>query len=150
MKHKLDHDIDFVDFNKITTNTGSSTISIFSSEWPLEVISTEIRCFLRECVKNPTTYEGSYARLLVLMQWNNVLGVLTSSGRREHYFDYFDFRRVLQIAEGDYSSRLTPESLNSQFEWVEKMFKEKFPYSPDVDNFSLGRLNQEHYRRGRK
>lgn len=71
-----ERNLDFVDFNKIVVE--SSGISIFSDEWPLEVISTELQITVRQYVDHPESYEGTYSRLLILMQWVNILGVLTS------------------------------------------------------------------------
>ena len=133
--------IDFVDFEKIRL-TAHNSVAITSDQWPLEVIADELGPYLRNCVNTPEAYPGTLSRLLILMQWSNIIGALTSSARRCHYFDAADFRRVMEYQNTTYRNRLPIPSINAHLEWVEGEFKKNFSQSPD-GAIHLGRLKSQ-------
>ena len=135
-------DIDFVDFSKIFPIPGRK-VSITADEWPLEVIVGELWPRINEWVKNPSTFNGALSRLLISMQWVNIISSLTSGGNPDSYFNAEDFLRVMKsnpIAE----DRLTIKSLNEHLEWVENQYKSNFVEKERLsEEMSLGRLEEQ-------
>ena len=147
----LDKNIDFVNLKNIFINDDEDNeIAIISEEWPLEVIGNYLGCNLGDIVKNPEKWTGASSRLLILMQWANIIHVLTSGGNEDCYFDAEDFFRVKQCfikKQRFENKRLTIDSLNKHFEWIEKKYKKKFiddkEYCGLCEKLDLGRLKSE-------
>jgi len=132
--------IDFVNMNKII-KFNHDEIEITASTWLLEVIGNELSENTRKYVNNTSLYKGTFSRILIMMQWSNILQVLTTGGRHECYFDAEDFQKIMACCGND-THRLSINSLNSHFKWVEAQYTKKFkPHKNAI--LKLGRLEEK-------
>ena len=126
--------IDFVDLDAVFRNEGN--VSIAGGEWHFEALATGLRTMLEEHVRDPSTWEGTASRLLILMQWSNILNVSTNGGNPESYFGAEDFERVMDSDPDPDPMRLTPARVNTHLNWVEKRWTERFsahcPRGPEL------------------
>ena len=134
-----EQDIDLVKLNMYKVDNGE--ISFTSDTWLLEVIGCELHQTARKYVDDPRLYKGTFSRVLILMQWSNIIQAMTCGGRTDCYFNATDFKKIMAI-EGNDTHRLTIKGLNNHFKWIETLFKEKFIRSKVDEELKLGRLEE--------